>query len=40
MKAVGPRQTACRLLPIRIRAKMVTDEDAHDDDDGDDDDDD
>ena len=40
MKAVGPRQTACRLLPVQIPAKMVTDDNRHDDDDDDDDDDD
>ena len=40
MKAVGPRQTACRLLPVQIPAKMVTDDNGHDDDDDDEDDDD
>ena len=38
-KAVGPRQTACRLLPVQIPAKMVTDDNGHDDDDDEDDDD-
>ena len=33
MKAVGPRQTACRLLPVQIPANMVTDVNEHDDDD-------
>ena len=32
MKAVGPRQTACRLLPLQITAKMVTGDDDDDDD--------
>ena len=37
MNAVGPRQTACRLLPIQIPAKMVTDKnDDYDEDDDDD----
>ena len=31
MKAIGPRQTACRLLPVQVPTKTVTD----DDDDGD-----
>ena len=38
MNAVGPRQTACRLLPIQVRANIITDGDDHDDN-GDDDDD-
>jgi hypothetical protein len=41
--ATGSRQTACRLLPIHVRANMIADGDDHDDnddDDGDDDDDD
>ena len=29
MKAVGPRQTACRLLPVQVPANMVTDDNAH-----------
>ena len=29
MKAVGPRQTACRLLPAQVPANMVTDDIAH-----------
>ena len=36
MKAVGPRQTACRLLPVQIPANIVTDDNDHDDDDVDD----
>ena len=32
MKAVGPRQTACRLLPLHITTKMVTGDDDDDDD--------
>ena len=36
MKAVGPRQTACRLLPVQIPANMVTDDNDYDDDDDDD----
>ena len=37
MKPIGPRQTACRLLPVQVPTKMVTDDDDHDDDDDDDD---
>ena len=33
MKAVGPRQTACRLLPVHITAKMLTGDNDDDDDD-------
>ena len=39
MKAFGSRQTACRLLPIQVRANIITDGDDHDDNDDDDDDD-
>ena len=34
--ATGSRQTACRLLPIQVRANMIADGDGRDDnDDGD-----
>ena len=40
MESTGSRQTACRLLPIQVRANMITDGDDHDDNDDDDDEDD
>ena len=40
MKAIGPMQTVCLLLPVQVPTKIVTDDDDHDDDHDDDDDDD